>query len=143
MTARRASTFAAMTLAALAAAAAPAAAQRGNRDLITREEVLQSANKDKNLYEAIKTLRPRFFEMRGNRTLGNAGTVPIAAYVDRAKLSDLEALKSISASDIHEVRYIEPSRAESEYGPQAASGAIVVKMFKVVKPTDAPKDTIR
>jgi hypothetical protein len=58
--------------------------------------------------------------------------------VDGAKESGFSALKSITASQVDEVRYLDPSRSLNEYGPQASGGAVVVKRKKLDKPVPKP-----
>ena len=57
----------------LGLASSAASAQRKDRDLITREDIDASAQKDQDIYAVIRSLRPHFFAApRGNRTLGNS-----------------------------------------------------------------------
>jgi hypothetical protein len=112
-------------------------AQKRQRDRITREEIMNSAHKDLDLFQVIRSLRPRFLEGNpGVRSFGNssaAGT-PIAVFVDGRRDTGLDALKSIDALKVEEVRYLDPDRSASEYGPAAAGGAILVKMVKEKPP---------
>lgn len=114
------------------------AAQSKSRDLITREDIENSAQKDADIYSVIRALRPHFLQMpRGVRTLGNS-TVRMSLYVDGARESDFDALKRIAASSVEEVRYQDPSTAESEHGFEASGGAVVVKRIKA--PATPPPD---
>ena len=133
---------------------APAAAhaQKKQRDLITREEILASAQKDADLHAAVRSLRPHFLSPpRGTRTLGmerntaggyqqGAGAkLPDALlYVNDTRLGDITGLKNILASDTYEVRYLDPAKAEERFGVDAAGGAILVTLIKGIKPTTPP-----
>lgn len=122
-----------VALAVLAFAALPgnADAQKRQRDRITREEIMSSAYKDQDLYQVIRTIRPQFLEPpKGVRTLGNSFIYPVVVYVDGKKDTGLDALRLMTASEVDEVRYLEPSRSESEFGPSANGGAIIVKRYK-------------
>jgi len=100
------------------------------RDLLTREEILSSTAQQGDLLQAIHSLRPNFLAVpRGvyNRTSPTA--IPIVVYVDRIRQSGVESLRSISASKVEAVRYLDPTAALNEFGPAAAGGALVVTLF--------------
>ena len=106
------------------------AQQRKSRDLITREEIEASAQKDQDIYEVIRALRPHFLApARGIRTLGNSSS-RMSLYVDGARESDFNALKNIMAASVAEVRYLDPTQSEAEYGSVANGGAVVLKRIK-------------
>lgn len=135
-----------------AALPAAAAAQKKQRDLITREEILESAQKDGDLYAAIRSIRPHFLAApRGTRTLGmdrnaaggyvqGAGAkLPDALlYVNDNRLGDIGGLKNILAADVYEVRYLDPTKAEERFGVEAAGGAVMVTLVKGIKTTPPP-----
>ena len=68
--------------------------------------------------------------------------MPIALYVDGRKDTGIDALKIMDPLTIEEVRYLDPTRSENEFGPTAANGAVVVKLRKV-KRESPPADTTR
>ena len=120
----------AMAMPALAASPEDAHAQRRQRDRITREEILASAHANLDLYQVIRSLRPHFLEPpKGVRSF-NAANTPVALYVDGKRDIGLDALKTMVPARVAEIRYLDPSRSESEYGPVAAGGAVVVKLHK-------------
>ncbi len=105
-------------------------AQKKSRDIITREEIDASALKDQDIYAVIRALRPHFLApARGIRTLGNSST-RMSLYVDGARESDFNALKNIMAVSVEEVRYLDPTQSEAEYGSVANGGAVLVKRIK-------------
>jgi hypothetical protein len=119
-------------------------AQKKQRDLLTIEEIEKSGQRDLDLLQAIKALRPNFLEMpRGQRTMGGGAIMPIMVVVD-GRRGEEEALSQMRAIDVKEVRYLDPSKAQNEYGINANSGAIVVKTMsakdKEKKKEDKPKD---
>lgn len=131
-----------LVLALVLVATVPSAAhaQKKSRDLITRDEVLKSAQVNDNLYVAIKALRPNFLEApRGVRSLGGSGMGELAIYVDRIRQPGLDALYAMQANTIEEVRYLDPTRSQNEYGITANAGAIVVKLYKGEKADSAKK----
>lgn len=107
------------------------AAQRKSRDVITRDEIVASARSSEDILQVIRALRPHFLApARGIRTLGNGVRPPTALFVDGVRESDANVLRLMMASTVHEVRYLDPSRSEGEYGPSAAGGAVVVLRVK-------------
>jgi hypothetical protein len=124
-----------MVLAAASLAVSPAdsLAQKRQRDVITADEIQSSAVKTADLHRAIRSLRPHFLTpARGVRTLGNSVVEPLAVYVNGARQSGEDALRTIQAASIEEVRYLDPNKAGNEFGPKASGGALVVKLRKQV-----------
>jgi hypothetical protein len=116
-----------------------APAQKRQRDAITREELDNAVHRDHDLYRAVRALRPHFLAPpRGNRTMGNTTVAPILLYVDGVQQGDVETLRMIRVADVEEVRYLEPSKAQIEYGPKNSSGAVLVKLRKKLQPAEAP-----
>lgn len=127
-------TMLALAGATLCAIAAPAGAQKRDRDVLTRDEILASAQKDADLFQAIRSLRPNFFTgVRGTTSLMK-GRAQIAVYIEGGRRNDTDALKQILASEVAEVRHLSPSQAETEYGVDHNAGAIVVKLYHGGKP---------
>ncbi len=127
----------------IAAVPSDAVAQKRQRDRITREEILSSPHKDLDLYQVIRALRPHFLERPpGVRTLGGSyGPSPVAVYVDGARETGVDALRTLSAVQVEEVRYMDPTRSENEFGPRANGGALVIKLRKESRAAPAPRDS--
>lgn len=140
-----------LTLLAVAALAAPSSLRaqdlKRDKDKITRAEIDASAQKDQDIYQVIRSLRPHFLrQARGSRSMGGATNAMPALYVDGMHETDFNQLKAIPAAVVEEVRYLDPTRSESEYGTDAQGGAVVVKRLKAgaaTTPAPAPKDTIK
>jgi hypothetical protein len=108
----------------------PLAAQKRDRDVITREEIQASAMKTRDLYTAIRSLRPHF--LAGDRrppSMTRAVTAPVL-YIDGNRGGDLDGLRSMMANDVEEIRYLSPSAAVMQFGQGHDGGAILVKLFK-------------
>ena len=138
---------------AVVAFAGTVEAQKKDRNLITREEIMASAQKDGDLQAAIRSLRPHFLaKPRGNRSMGlsmNSGGTAGAqgqrttvgadrppeplVYVNETKLGELDLLKTILAADVYEVAYLDPTKAQEKFGPDAAGGAVLVQLVKGIK----------
>src|SRR5439155_3702700 len=94
-----------------------AAAQKKGRNVITREEIENSAQRDGDIYGVIRALRPHFLQPpKGVRSFGGTATNPVALYVDKHREPDLSGLQLIMANRVDEVQYLDPSRSENEFG---------------------------
>ena len=113
----------------------PAAeAQKRDRDKITREEILNSGQKDRDLLVVIRGLRPHFVAPpRGVRSMAGGRAAPTVLYVNGNKMGDLGMLRQILATDVFEVRYMDPSKAENEFGIGHSGGAVLVTLVKWIK----------
>lgn len=115
------------------------AAQRRQRDRISREEILKSAHSELDLFQVIRSLRPHFLAPPpGVRTLGGANPpAPVAVYVDGRRETGIDALRTIMPLQVEEVRHLDATRSENEFGPMASGGAVLVKLLKAPR-TPAP-----
>lgn len=115
-------------------------AQKKQRDLITLEEFDKVGKLDMILLDAIKLLRPQFLEMpRGVRTLGGGAMNPVMVVVD-GRRGDSQMLLQLQIREVQEVRYLDPSKAQNDYGINANGGAIVVKLIKTKPKPKSPGD---
>jgi hypothetical protein len=92
--------------------------------------------KSKDLYEAVRSLRPNFLSPLTTRTQGaqsRALPKPVV-YIDGALSGELEVLHSIMVENVEEVRFKSPSEAGVELGPNAPGGAILVTLHKEPRP---------
>ena len=113
---------------------AQASAQKRERDKITREEILNSSQKERDLLVVIRGLRPHFVAPpRGVRSMGGGRAGPTVLYVNGNKMGDLSMLRQILATDVFEVRYMDPSKAENEFGIGHSGGAVLVTLVKGIK----------
>jgi hypothetical protein len=113
---------------------ADAVAQKRDRDKITREEILNSSQKERDLLVVIRGLRPHFVAPpRGVRSMSGGRAAPTVLYVNGNKMGDLNMLKQILATDVFEVRYMDPSKAENEFGIGHSGGAVLVTLVKGIK----------
>lgn len=123
---------------------AQASAQKRERDKITREEILNSSQKERDLLVVIRGLRPHFVAPpRGVRSMGGGRAGPTVLYVNGNKMGDLSMLRQILATDVFEVRYMDPSKAENEFGIGHSGGAVLVTLVKGIKSGERitpPKD---
>jgi len=95
--------------------------------------------------------------VRGPRRLGHAGEYRTGSaegdrriiidatgantrvlYLNGNKMGELTGLKSILAVDIYEVKYLDPSRAEDQFGIGHSGGAVLVQLIKGLKSDARP-----
>ena len=113
---------------ALVLSAAPLAAQ-GKRDVITKEEIMSPAQKDRDLLQIVRSLRPHFLNApRGVRSMGNSAIAPVQLYVNDTHRPGLDDLRNIKPEEVEEVRYLDPNRAQDQYGISHNGGVVIVKL---------------
>lgn len=127
------------------------------RNRISREELVETAERFPDLYDAIRSLRAHFLapNNRGMRTTGvgersagsssssggsygsggsNAAGAIAVVYLDGRKSGDPDAIKGLKTLDIEEVRYLTPNEAGQEYGLGHEGGAILIKTWQEKRP---------
>jgi hypothetical protein len=146
----------AATVILLPAAALGQDKPKRDRDVISRQELVEADAKFPDLSHAISRLRPHFLApSRGVRTMGidapactessrtgrqcamsEGGYTPpkVVVYVDGTKSGDPDVLQGFRTIDVEEVRYLNPNKAASEYGLGHEGGAILVKRYVSTKP---------
>ena len=132
-------TLIALMVAALGGSVNTVEAQKRQRDVITREELVAVDRQGMDVYQAIRNLRPHFLAPpRGNRTMGGYTPAPTVLYVDGLRQGELESLKMMMVTNVEEIRYLEPSKAQEEYGMSHSGGAVLIKLNKSPKPAAKP-----
>ena len=111
----------------VAACASGGQATRSTSTELTREEMatINAAN----LYEAVQRLRPRWLEVRGERSFNMP--VEIVVFENNTLLGGPEALRDLTPSSIDRLRYIDGPRASATLpglGTRAVQHAIVIEM---------------
>lgn len=125
-----------VALAASAFLTSSAAAQRRNRNVISREEIVQS--RAQNVYNLIESIRPMWRSRMS--TVSNRGmSLDVLVYVDRAPLRGLNELKQLSVANVQNVEYLDPGKTRFRFGTATSSGAVVVNTIQA--PAPAPRDT--
>lgn len=98
---------------------------RRDPNVITAEEL--ASRSTLTARQAIEQLRPQFLRIRGTTTLGNAQTGDVIwVYFDGTRMGTVEVLNNISAHEIREIRYLNPSEATNRYGTGHVQGAILI-----------------
>ena len=108
------------------AAAMWLAAITGSRYLVTEDELVNVG--DRSAYEALQQLRPTFLRSRDPQTPSHQNSTPIAVFVDGGRTEGVEALRSIRASTVREMRFYEPAEANTKFGTGHNGGVIAVTL---------------
>jgi len=101
-----------------------AAATTRNRDVITREEISDASMGSQNVLEVVKALRPSFLTVRGSHSGSQAGTVH--ASIDGNRVTSLDELRTLQASTIAEIRFLNPAAAMQKFGGSAMEGPVIL-----------------
>ena len=107
-------------------ASATSAPRSGSRYLVTQQELASHA--DRSVYEVLMQLHPTFLRSRDPVTPDHPYADPVDVYVDGGRTEGVDALKSIRASTVKEVRFYEPAEANAHFGTGHNGGLIAVTM---------------
>lgn len=111
------------------AAGTPSATARGpvrsTYNLITAEQL--AAAGDATVYDVIMRYRPRFLQSHEPPSLSHSPT-PVQVYVNDTRFDAQEALTTIRASTVKEVRFVEPPEANNRWGTGHNGGVILVTL---------------
>ena len=118
----------------VALSAQPAQAQKGDRNKLTIEEIVEKDGIP-NALEAVKRLRSTWLRIRASGIAGSSdddrfssGKPEIAAYVDEIRMQGgVDDLKEVQVSEIVEISYMSGNNALARYGNGHEYGAIFVK----------------
>lgn len=112
------------------------AQKRGDRSLITRVDLDEQGNGLVTAQDAIQRLRPNWLRPPMGRNapagmldgLGDRdGTAKEAIlYIDEVRQPNLEALRTVPAAKVLEMKYLDQNRAVQMLGPGHEAGAILI-----------------
>jgi hypothetical protein len=124
-----------LVLLSLMVFAAPARAQqkdRGDRNKLTRAEIVEGGTGIMTAREAVRLLRPSWFAPPMGRKASSdvigpgGGSQTVIIYIDDIRQPDVESLATVPASRILELKYLDQNRAVLLRGPGHESGVIEV-----------------
>lgn len=107
-------------------ASAASSPPSGSRYLVSQQELVSNA--DRSVYELLQQLHPAFLRSRDPVTTSHPYADPVDVYVDGGRTEGVEALRSIRASTVKEVRFYEPAEANAKFGTGHNGGLIAVTM---------------
>lgn len=119
-------------IAVLAGIGGACAARQGgvatsNRNLVTREEL--AATNSRTVYEALERVRPSWLSSRGPATISNVKESSEAVanvYIEGSRMGDVEYLKQVYVSDVHEIRFWTAGEAGARFGMGNPRGVIEI-----------------
>ncbi len=101
-----------------------------DRNVLTHDEIVSAAREGSDLFETVQSLRPHFFEPPPGvqpTSMPHGTTV----YIDARRAGGIEALHSLTAGTVEEVRYLGPTQSQTEYGSRATVVTLVVRLRHV------------
>lgn len=101
-------------------------------DVITQEEI--AASNATTAYETVQQLRPQYLRSRGPSSLQFDGPLLPIIYIDNVASGGPDVLRSISAAEVSEIRYISAADATTRYGTGHTGGVIQVKLRRQQAP---------
>lgn len=120
---------AAVVIATAACASAPGgtgAQGMRNRNVLTAEEIQTSRAPGWTAHELIAQLRPEYLRSRGVVSLRSTGPATAAVYLDGLRFGQLESLRTLSATQILRIEYINAADATTRFGTDHVGGAILI-----------------
>ncbi|HEX2191364.1 MAG TPA: hypothetical protein VHG51_20805 [Longimicrobiaceae bacterium] len=130
--ARRAAAVLALALCAACASGrgADGAAPRTDRNLITREQIVEHGYR--NAHEAVSALRPAWMVPRGTDSF--VGPTEVLVYQDGSRVGGVGALRWIPTTDIRFIRYYDGVAATARWGLDHGQGVIFVSSSEARAP---------
>ena len=95
---------------------------RSSANRLIRQDIVQFS--ERNLYDAIERLRPRWLRVRGITTV--QGPAPIIVYQDNVRIGAVDVLRGIRSDNIEEVNFVSAADATTRWGMGLSSGVIEV-----------------
>ena len=95
-----------------------------NPNVLAEAEIARGAASQGTVYDAIQRLRPQFLQTRGKPESTSEPSILVS--IDGGSLTRVDALHSISAAKVREVRYLNASEALERFGLLAKSGPVIL-----------------
>ncbi len=105
------------------AAMTKAATPRGSANVIVEAEI--PASGAQNALEVIQRVRPSMLRSR-NGTNDETGVMDIVFYIDGVRAGDRQAITSVLASNVKDIRFLPAADATTRFGTGHPLGAILV-----------------
>ena len=117
---------------ALAATTVEAQRARGDRNKLTRPELDEGGSTGVTARDAVRVLRPQWLQPAFGRIASSnvrdegGGARTVVVYIDGTRQPDIEALATVPALKIVEMRYLDQNRGVQMHGPGHEMGVIEV-----------------
>ena len=96
--------------------------------MVGQQELLSARRS--NLFEALRIVRPSYFNTRGPTTLTEQGMPAMIVIVDGLVLPDLESLRATPVTEVAQVRRLSVAETYFRYHRSVSAGAIEITMRK-------------
>lgn len=113
--------------------------KRGDRNLITRQDIDEGGASMVTAQDAVQRLRPQWLRpalgrnnaasMDGSNQNTPNATAPIL-YIDDRRQPELDLLRTVPATKVKEIKFMDQNRAVQMLGPGHEAGAILVTTEK-------------
>jgi hypothetical protein len=106
--------------------------QRGDRARITKDDLAEAPASVNTAYDAIRTMRPMWLSPSRGRTVASGmdgatgGATDVVVYIDDTRQQSLEDLKTVKATTIVDMRFLDQNRAIQMRGPGHEMGVIEI-----------------
>ncbi len=97
-----------------------------NRTILTLEEIRESRTGESTAFELIQKMRPEYLRSRGASSLRDTTPATAVVYVDDIRYGELESLRTMSADQVFQIRYLSASDATTRFGTDHLGGAILI-----------------
>jgi hypothetical protein len=125
-----------LLLTGLMLGAGPAGAQKRQRDLITREEIVK-LDGAQTAYDVVRRIHPEWLRVTGVRSL-SSGSGGVQVYLNERKEGSAAALRNIDVGAIGEIQHLDGPEAEARFGQNHTAGAILVILFSGTRKDSLP-----
>lgn len=119
----------AVVLAVSGCSRAAAVAETGDRNFISSAEI-RSSNVT-SAYDVIAKLRAHYLRSRGPNSIMLRQQAYATVFLDDTEFGAISTLRSIAASSVSEIRFLEGSAATTQFGSKYVAG--VIQVFTLVR----------
>ena len=102
----------------------PGAEPRGDRNLLTKEQL--NASNQTDVYSAVERLRPEWLTSRGPTSVTDATPTVASVYMNGQLMGRAEFLRDLRIMDVTEIRFFAPGPAAAKFGMGHPRGVIEV-----------------
>lgn len=106
------------------ACASAGGGRSGNSNILSAAQI--SGTRANNIYEAVEMLRPAWLSSRGPSSMTDPTPTEASVYLNGIRVGGLEYLKTVTATDIAEIRYYPASEAIGRFGMGHPRGVIEI-----------------
>ncbi len=106
--------------------------QRGDRNRISRDDIVELGSGASTANDVVQTLRPLWLSPRNGRNStatmmgAGGGAKEVVVYIDDKRQQSLDDLKTVKTSVLVELKYLDQNRAIQMHGPGHEMGVIEV-----------------